>query len=83
MKRSLHELENKYTDDEAEHKLECELLKQELQSQKEANALLSEKNSFLATENASLEQRLKAERVANVNILHDHNMSKRDNVQVR
>ena len=27
--------------------------------------------------------RLKKERVANVSILHDHNMSKRDNVQAK
>lgn len=83
LKRSIHELENRLSDSEAEFKLEKELLRQELQSQKEANALLSERNNFLAKECASLEQRLKAERVSNVSILHDHNQSKRDNVQTK
>lgn len=32
---------------------------------------------------AELDRDLKAERVANVNILHDQNMSQRENVQVR
>ena len=83
LKRNIHDLENQASDNEAAFKLETELLKQDLQSQKEANALLSERNEFLAKECADLDQRLKAERVANVNILHDHNMSKRENIQTK
>ena len=83
LKRTIHEIENKASDAESTFKLETELLKQELQSQKEANAMLSERNDFLARECADLDQRLKAERVSNVGILHDHNISKRDNIQVK
>lgn len=48
LKRNLHELEDKSTDDEAEHQLQIGLIQQELQSQKEANSLLSARNQFLA-----------------------------------
>lgn len=41
------------------------------------------RNAFLAEWGAELDRDLKAERVANVNILHDQNMSQRENVQVR
>lgn len=83
LKRNLHELENQLTDDEAAHLLQQQILARELQSQKEANEKLRAKNTFLAEWCTELERDLKAERVANVNILHDQNLSQRENIQVR
>lgn len=60
-----------------------ELLKGELQNQKEANQTLISRNKFLGEWCEELDRDLKAERVANVNILHDHNITHRENVQVR
>lgn len=83
LKRNLHHSDNALSDAEAEHQLQSELLKQELQSQREANELLQARNGFLQEWCGELERDLKAERVSNVNILHDHNMSNRENVQLR
>jgi chromosome segregation ATPase len=47
LKRNLHESENALSDGEAEYQLQSELLKQELQSQREANELLQARNGFL------------------------------------
>lgn len=70
-------------DDEAAHQLQQQISARELQAQKEANEQLRARNNFLAGWCAELERDLKAERVANVNILHDQNLSQRENVQVR
>lgn len=83
LKRKTHELENQLADDEAAHQLQQQILSGELQSQREANELLRARNAFLAEWCAELERDLKAERVANVNILHDQNLSQRETVQVR
>ena len=83
MRSKIHELEAKITDDEAAHQLESELLKAELQSQKEANELLKSRNKFLNEWCEELDRDLKAERVQNVNILHDHNITHRETVQIK
>lgn len=83
MRSKIHELETKITDDEASHQLESELLKAELQSQKEANELLKSRNKFLNEWCEELDRDLKAERVQNVNILHDHNITHRETVQIK
>jgi len=41
------------------------------------------RNRFLNEWADELDRDLKAERVANVNILHDHNITHRENVQVK
>ena len=71
------------TDNEAAHQLQQDLLKKELQAQKEASETLRARNAFLAEWCVELERDLKAERVANVNILHDQSIAHRENVQVR
>ena len=53
------------------------LMQQELLSQKQANELLKAKNTFLAEWCSELEKDVKTERVSNVNILHDHNITRR------
>jgi hypothetical protein len=58
-------------------------LKADLQGQKEANQTLISRNQFLAEWCEELDRSLKAERVANVNILHDQSISYRENIQVR
>ena len=63
--------------------MESELLKAELQSQKEANELLKSRNKFLNEWCEELDRDLKAERVQNVNILHDHNITHRETVQIK
>lgn len=83
LKTKIHELEGQITDDESAHQLESEMLKAELQSQKEANELLISRNRFLNEWADELDRDLKAERVQNVNILHDHNITHRENVQVK
>jgi chromosome segregation ATPase len=83
LKRNLHEVESELSDTEAAHQLQQNMLKNDLQSQREANELLKSRNHFLAEWCSELERDLKAERVANVNILHDQNLSQRENVQVR
>ena len=83
LKSKIHQLEGKISDDEAAHQLESEMLKAELQCQKEANEVLRSRNKFLSEWCDELDRDLKAERVQNVNILHDHNITHRDNVQVR
>jgi len=59
------------------------MMKAELQCQKEANEVLRSRNKFLSEWCDELDRDLKAERVQNVNILHDHNITHRDNVHVR
>lgn len=83
LKRNIHELEAKCTDEEAAFQLQLELLKAELQTQKEANQTLISRNTFLGEWCEELDRDLKAERVASVNILHDQNITHRENVQVR
>ena len=83
LKRNLHETENQLADDEAAHQLQQQITGRELQAQKEANELLRARNHFLAEWCSELDRDLKTERVANVNILHDQNLSQRENVQVR
>jgi hypothetical protein len=53
------------------------LMQQDLLSQKQANELLKAKNTFLAEWCSELEKDVKTERVSNVNILHDHNITRR------
>lgn len=52
-------------------------MSEDLQSQKEGNELLKARNNFLGEWCSELERDLKAERVSNVNILHDQNISHR------
>lgn len=58
-------------------------MREDLQDQKKANELLKSKNKFLTEWCQELERDIKAERVGNVNILHDQTISNRENVQIR
>lgn len=58
-------------------------MRQDLESQKEANSMLKARNQFLVEWSQELERDLKTERVSNVNILHDTNISRRETVQIR
>jgi hypothetical protein len=60
-----------------------DLMRQELNAAKEANAVLSSRNEFLTQWCKELETDLKKERISNVDILHDQTVTRRENVQVR
>ena len=45
--------------------------------------MLKARNQFLVEWSQELERDLKTERVSNVNILHDTNISRRETVQIR
>jgi predicted nucleic acid-binding Zn-ribbon protein len=77
LKRRNHELDSEISDINAQAKMKNELLRQELNSAKEANALLQSRNDFLADWCKELEADLKKERISNVDILHDHTVSRR------
>lgn len=52
-------------------------MRQDLESQKQANEMLKARNVFLHEWSQELERDLKQERVSNVNILQDTNISRR------
>jgi|JI6StandDraft_1071083.scaffolds.fasta_scaffold1575161_1 hypothetical protein len=52
-------------------------MRQDLESQKQANEMLKSRNQFLQEWSHELERDLKHERVSNVNILQDTNISRR------
>lgn len=58
-------------------------MRQDLESQKQANEMLKARNEFLQQWCHDLERDLKSERVSNVNILQDTNISRRETVQIR
>lgn len=60
LKGKIHELEGKISDDEADHQLKQELLRAQLQSQKEANEILKARNAFLTEWCDELDRDLKA-----------------------
>ncbi len=59
------------------------LMRQDLESQKQANEMLKARNNFLQEWSHEIERDLKSERVSNVNILQDTNISRRETVQMR
>ena len=70
-------------DREAQADLKNNLMRQDLESQKQANEMLKARNNFLQEWSHELERDLKSERVSNVNILQDTNISRRETVQIR
>jgi hypothetical protein len=78
-----NELESTMTDVAAQAKLKNDLMREELNMAKEANALLSSRNAFLTDWCKELESDLKKERISNVDILHDQTVTRRETVQVR
>lgn len=70
-------------DREAQADLKNNLMRQDLESQKQANEMLKSRNNFLQEWSHELERDLKSERVSNVNILQDTNISRRETVQIR
>ena len=83
LKRRNHELESTFADEAAQAKLKVDLARQDLSVQKEANAKLQSRNDFLANWCKELEGDIKKERMSNVDILHDHTVSRRETVQIR
>lgn len=77
LRRRVHELEGEISDKEAQADLKINLMRQDLESQKEANEMLKARNQFLQEWSHELERDLKQERVSNVNILQDTNISRR------
>jgi hypothetical protein len=71
------------SDREAQADLKNNLMRQDLESQKQANEMLKARNNFLQEWSHELERDLKSERVSNVNILQDTNISRRETVQIR
>lgn len=71
------------SDREAQADLKNNLMRQDLESQKQANEMLKARNNFLQDWSHELERDLKSERVSNVNILQDTNISRRETVQMR
>ena len=67
----------------AQERLKCELLREELNNQREANTLLNSRNNFLADWCKELEGDLKKERMSNVDVLHDHTSARRETIQIR
>ena len=83
LKRRNHELEATFADEAAQARLQVQLAKEDLAVQKEANAKLQSRNDFLAGWVKELEGDIKKERMSNVDILHDHTVSRRETVQIR
>jgi cell division protein FtsB len=83
LQRRVHELEGEMNDREAQADLKNNLMRQDLESQKQANEMLKARNNFLQEWSHELERDLKSERVSNVNILQDTNISRRETVQMR
>ena len=83
LKRRNHELESTFADEVAQANLKYDLARQDLNVQKEANAKLQSRNEFLAHWCKELEGNIKKERMSNVDILHDHTVSRRETVQIR
>ena len=83
IQRRVHELEGEMNDREAQADLKNNLMRQDLESQKQANEMLKARNNFLQEWSHELERDLKSERVSNVNILQDTNISRRETVQMR
>lgn len=70
-------MESEISDKEAQADLKINLMRQDLESQKQANEMLRARNQFLHDWSQELERDLKAERVSNVNIIQDTNISRR------
>lgn len=70
-------------DREAQADMKNNLMRQDLESQKQANEMLKARNNFLQEWSHEIERDLKSERVSNVNILQDTNISRRETVQMR
>ena len=83
LQRRVHELEGEMNDREAQADMKNNLMRQDLESQKQANEMLKARNNFLQEWSHELERDLKSERVSNVNILQDTNISRRETVQMR
>lgn len=79
----MHELEGEMNDREAQADMKNNLMRQDLESQKQANEMLKARNNFLQEWSHEIERDLKSERVSNVNILQDTNISRRETVQMR
>jgi hypothetical protein len=79
----VHELEGEMNDREAQADMKNNLMRQDLESQKQANEMLKARNNFLQEWSHEIERDLKSERVSNVNILQDTNISRRETVQMR
>ena len=76
-------MESTFADEAAQAKKKVDLARQDLSVQKEANAKLQSRNDFLANWCKELEGDIKKERMSNVDILHDHTVSRRETVQMR
>lgn len=83
LKRRNHELESEMSDAISQEKLKNDLLREELNGQRDANTLLQSRNDFLTNWCKELESELKKERISNVDILHDHTSSRRETIQIR
>lgn len=83
LKRRIHEVENELDDRVAQNQLKMNLLKEELTLQKEINENLKARNDFLHNWCKELENEFKKQRVSNVDILHDHSITRRETIQVR
>ena len=83
LKRRNHELSSQMDDAINQEKLKYDLLRQDLNSQKEANTKLASRNEFLVNWCKEIESDLKKERISNVDILHDHTSARRETIQIR
>ena len=83
LKRRNHELEAIMADEIDQANLKYELARKELVCEKEGNAMLQSRNEFLQSWCRELEGDIKKERMSNVDILHDHTISRRETIQIR
>lgn len=58
-------------------------MREDLTLQKEANTKMNARNAFLVDWCKSLENDLKKQRISNVDVLHDHTVSRRETIQIR